>query len=278
MRTLSLALATLLFAGSALAQTPRCDGLEPKQKALAQELFSSLHPYDCCDETLAACLAAKERCSLAARLADDVCRLVKAGKDRPSIERAMDGRAQSMVDLGSRAPIALDETLAAGDPKAPVRAVVYACARCPFCSALLPKLHQEVTEGALKGKVRLYLRPFPLKNHPGSTEGALGVLAAAKLERGWPFLLALYGSFDQFDPARLGETAKGLGLDAEAFGAALNAPQTREALVEMKKEGLRNKVGQTPSLFIDGRPYSYELSLEALRDVLEEEYERVTGK
>ena len=71
------------------------------------------------------------------------------------------------------------ESLRAGDPQAPVRVVVYACARCPFCKVLVPGLYQEVTQGKLKGKVRLYFRPFPLKDHPGSSEGGLAMLGAA---------------------------------------------------------------------------------------------------
>ncbi len=275
MRPFALALTfALLAALPAAAQTPRCDALAEPQRALAQELFKAVHPYDCCDETLDACLKAEERCRLAERLADDVCRMVKAGKDRSFVERALDKRAQSMIDLGARASFALDDAMSTGAPDAPVQLVVYACARCPFCSVLLPQLYREVTEGSLKGKVRLYFRPYPIKSHPGSTEGALGLITAARLGKFWPFLLELYGNFDQFDCQKMVGWAKAVGMDPEAFDKARQEPALREVLVESKKEGLRNKVAATPTLYVNGRLYSYELDIEVLKDVLAEESEK----
>ena len=52
---------------------------------------------------------------------------------------------------------------------------------------------------------------------------------------------------------------------------------TNARISEARKEGIRNKVEATPTLFIDGRRYSYELETPVLVDVLQEEWERVTG-
>jgi len=273
-----IAIAVVLMLGAAStasAQTPGCDALPAEARGIAQRLLERLHPYDCCDDTVATCLAAKDRCSLAVRLAEDVCRQVKAGKTADEIERALSKRAQSMLDTGARASFGLDEAMAVGDAASPVKVVVYACARCPFCSVVLPALYKEVAEGSLKGKVQLYFRPFPLKSHPGSTEAALAFVASARKDKFWPYLLHSYGHFKEFDEQKLPGWAADIGLDAQEFKTLVGTPQVRDVLVESKKEGLRNKVSSTPAIFINGRQYVYEMDTAVLVDVLQEEYERV---
>ncbi len=143
---------------------------------------------------------------------------------------------------------------------------------------MVPALYQAVTDGPLAGKVRLYLRPFPLKTHAESTEGGLGFVSAAKLGHFWPMVLRMYKDFDAFCPKVLPEWAEAAGMERKAFEQAYADPKTRDALVAAKQEGLRNKVSATPTLFIDGRPYQYELNAPAVIDVLEEAYEAAKGK
>jgi protein-disulfide isomerase len=261
---------------AALAQTCACDSLPADDKALAQKLFSTLHPYDGCDETFARCLAAKPPRPVVLRLAADICRQVKEGRDRKEIERGLSKRAQSMLPSGPRAALTLDDAFRAGAPNAPVTLVVYACTRCPFCKVMIQSLYNAVTDGPLAGKVRLYMRPFPLKSHSGSTEGGLALMSAAKLGHFWPFALLVYKRFDTFTPQALPEWAASVGLERSAFESTFADPKTRDALVASKQEGLRNKVEATPGLFIDGRPYVYEMTTEAVLDVLEEAFEAAT--
>ena len=270
---LSCWLASWFASGPALAQTPDCDGLPPERKTIARDIFAALHPYDGCDETFAKCLGAKPPKPVVLRLASDICRQVKAGADRKQVERNLAKRAQTMLPTGPRMTIALDEATRAGSATAPVTAVVYACARCPFCKVMVPALHQAVTDGPLAGKVRLYLRPFPIKSHADSTEGGLAMVSAAKLGRFWPFTLRMYESFDSFRPKVLPEWAEAAGIDRKDFEREYADPKNREALVASKQEGLRNKVSATPAIFIDGRPYLYDLTTEAVLDVLQEAHE-----
>ena len=276
---LLLIAATLLAARASYAQTAVCNALAPKQRQAAQKLLDSLHPYDCCDGTISACLAVrKARCKLAARLADDVCRQVKAGRGDTDIQAAIARRAQSMIGApGGKPPtLAVDEAMRGGDASAPVQVVVYACTRCPFCRQLVPPLFKVVAEGPLKGKVKLYYRPFPLRDHEGSTEGGLALMAAARLGSFWPMLLTLYDRFDQFAPEKLSAWAGEKGMDRSQFDTLFADPAVRDALVASKREGLKNKVTATPTLFVDGKRYDYELDPGVIADVLSEEYDRVT--
>ena len=138
---------------------------------------------------------------------------------------------------------------------------------------MVAALYQAVTDGPLAGKVRLYFRPFPLKSHAQSTEGGLAMVSAAKLGRFWPLVLRMYENFDGFCPKLLPDWAEAAGMDRKAFEREYADPKTREALVVSKQEGLRNKVSATPAIFIDGHPYLYDLTVDAVVDVLLEAYE-----
>ncbi len=261
------------------AQTASCDALPGPQRALVRDAFSALHPYDGCDATFSKCLAEKPPAPIVVRLANDLCRQAKAGKDRAQLERALDKRAQSMLPVTKPVAISLDEATRAGSSDAPVTAVVYACSRCPFCRMLVPAVYRAITEGPLKGKVRLYVRPFPLKDHAGSTEGGLAMLTAARLGRFWPYLVEdLYSKYDSFSPALLSAWAEDAGMSKSAFEKMMSDPTIRDTLVASKQEGLRNKVVATPTLFINGRQYVYELNAETVVDVLEEAYEAARNR
>jgi len=261
----------------ASAQTDTCDALRGDKRALADQLLDSQHPYDCCDGTLRACLQQKPVCRLAKRLANDVCRRVASGQSRADIERALARRAVSMT---SARVAAIDTTQMdpAGAADAKVQVVAYVCARCPYCSQLVPRLHQSVTEGALKGIARLHVRIFPIRTHEGSTDGGLAIVAAQKLGKLWPFLLHLYRNFDRFDPARLPDCASAQGMDRDAFIRMMNDAATRQSLVASKREGVRNKVDATPTVFLNGRIYTGDLDTTSLQDVIEEENDRLARR
>jgi protein-disulfide isomerase len=261
----------------AFAQTPACDALAGPKRALAQKLLETEHPYECCDDTIARCLEASPTCALAVRLANDVCRRVAAGQDETRIRRALSRRARSMTASGMPASIDLSSATIAGDDTAPVTVVVYACARCPYCSNLVPALHAELGR-RLKGIARLAFRTFPIKGHEGSTEAGLAFAAAERMGRFWDFALFAYGRFDTFSPALQQSWAGEAGLDPEEFARYLADPATRDQLVTMKKEGLANGVEETPTLFINGRRWTGDLTLDEIVDAIEEEAERARGQ
>ncbi|MEW6338069.1 MAG: thioredoxin domain-containing protein [Acidobacteriota bacterium] len=266
------------LAASSLAQTPSCDALTGAKRQLATRLLDTEHPYECCDDTIARCLAARPTCSLAARLADTVCRRVSAGQDEARIRRALSRRARSMVGGGAPATIGKSAAQALGPEAAPVQLAVYACARCPFCSRLVPILAREVRGERFAGKVRMVFRTFPIRGREGSTEGGLAFTAAAAMGKFWEFVLHAYEHFDQFDPARQRVWGEAVGLDGAAFEALMAAPETRESLIASKKEGVVNGIEETPTFFINGRLWVGDLEAVEVLDALDEEVERAGGR
>jgi len=262
----------ILLSSRALAAP--CDRLSPAQKKTAQELFRSTYPYACCDESLDRCLKQRKVCKLAKRLRDAICRRVLKGQNAAAIRSALDRRARSMMPTK---PVAIDlgQAPRAGAADAPVTVVAYACARCPFCSKVVPQLHQLVTDGGLKGRVKLHFRTFPIRSHPGSVEGGLAFVAAIRLGKFWPYLLKLYREYDSFAEDKLVPWAEAVGMARGAFVKEMRSASARAFLVGCKKEGLRNGVKATPTLFINGRKYHGDLDRETLVDVLDEEADRV---
>lgn len=277
MRRLLLMVAAAIVAvpAAAAAGVPECDALTGRAASDAAAVLASEFMYECCDDTISRCLDGHPECrALAVRLARHVCVKAAAGADRNALSRSLEKRAVSVTGPKSAMPSAFKVGSVAGSPTAATTIVVYACARCPFCSKLLPALHREVTAGRLAGRVTLVIRPFPIKSHPNSGE-ANQALAAAILEgRGWDFLLETYRRFDSFSVAGIPDVAAAAGIDRAAFEKAFQSSDSRGALVDSKKEGLRLGVESTPTLFVDGRRYQSELDLETLVDIVLEVQER----
>jgi protein-disulfide isomerase len=55
----------------------------------------------------------------------------------------------------------------------------------------------------------------------------------------------------------------------------MHGDDVRRELIAAKREGVRNRVNATPTVFINGRLYTGDLGVENIIDVLEEEAERV---
>lgn len=255
-----------------------CDGLTPEQSAKKAALFKKIHAYNGCDQTLDKCLSVKEPHFSVQHTAADVCRLIQEKKSDKEILTAVSKRAASLMPSIKQAKIKTDLRTLAGDPNAPVTLTVYACTRCPFCKVLVPRIYQAATNGSLKGKVRIIFRPFPIKSHEGALEGGLALEAAATMGTFWPFLNLVYLRFDQFCPKLLGDWAAETGMDKETFEQLLKDPQTRAQVVASKQEGIVNHVIATPTLFIDGTEYVYDMSEGVLEDVLEEAYQGAISK
>jgi protein-disulfide isomerase len=273
---LMLLLSLVVLPQTALAEA--CEALAPAQRKVANEILDSQHAYDCCDGTLTQCLKRKPLCRLVQRLSEDICRRVALNQSRADIERELGRRATSMMPTTKPRSIDTKGLTPVGTPDAKVTALLYVCPRCPFCSTLVPTLAESAKNGKLKGKAKLYARLFPLRSHEGSTEAGIAVMAAQKLGKFWEYLLHLYTDFAHFDPAHLDDVAVAVGIDRDAFLEATKDPATRQTLVDAKKDGVRNQIESTPTLFINGRPYTGDLSEAAVQDVLEEEYERLSGQ
>jgi protein-disulfide isomerase len=259
----------------ALAGVPECDSLKGAARQVATGVLDSEYMYDCCDETISKCLAGSPGCrAVVEAAAAHVCRMAAGGSDRGSIVRSLEKRAMTVTgpivpQVRALAP-ERHAGMVFGDEGAPVTVVMYVCARCPFCSKLVPALYSEVASGRMKGLARLVIRPFPIKSHPNSAEANQALSAAGSLGKGWPYILAAYRAFDSFSVSSIPATAAAAGLEPAAFAREFAAGSSRDALVASKKEGLAVGVESTPTLFLNGRRYQSELDVDTVAGVVRE--------
>lgn len=264
------ALAALAFPAALYAQTPSCDALTGDAKKVAQEVMRTAYPYDCCDDTIAACIAAHSHCTLPARLANETCRLAAAGTSARDIRHILDQRALTMASPDAPAKIALEPGHLWGNPDAKVVLSIYLCGRCPYCSRHVPALVRALEQSPLRDKVALNLRLFPIKSHDNSTPAALAIEAAAQLGKAWPFLLSVYEHFDSYSNENLVTWARELGIDETAFASKNQDAAVRDKVITSKKEGLTNGVESTPTFFLNGHRVLGTFDVESMISMLEE--------
>ncbi len=268
MLTLALAVSCSVAFIPSAAPAPR-----PAADVVAQVLASQ-RGYGCCTETLANCLAQKPLCPVAVRQEAAVRRMAAAGMGPEAIGRALAQREQTMNAAGARATSLLDPRFGVGEPTAPVVLVLYACGRSKDCAELVPTLHRAVVGGRLKGKARLFVRPyFPIEGEAASACGR-ALVAAASQGRFWPFLLTLYNNQENFQRCMLKKWADLEGLDQCAFQAAYDHPDTTTYLEAARREGVQNRIDAVPAAFLDGRRVKGDVSAEALIDLAEEAFEQ----
>jgi protein-disulfide isomerase len=173
-----------------------------------------------------------------------------------------------LVPTDVPATIQQDERFRAGDEHAPVVLTLYACGRSDLCADVVPPLVEQVTTGRLKGKARLYLRPY----FPTRTEGAeacgRAMTAAASQGMLWPYLLHLYAHRESFEQCLLGRWASLKGLDNYAFKAAYESRDTTALLEGVRAEAERNGVDTVPAAFVDGRRVRCPVTVGALVELL----------
>ncbi len=268
-------MASLLFSASAFAQTAACDALNDTAKATAKSVLDKAYPYDCCDQTISACLKSGVKCKLPERLANEVCRLAGIGKSAQEIRHQLDQRAMTMSSLKPPANIELKPEHVWGNPEAKVVLSVYLCARCPYCSRHVPALIKALEKSELRDKVAVNLRLYPIKSHENSTPAALAVEAAAKLGKAWPYLLKSYEHFDEFAPEKMPVWASEVGMDEAHFNALMQDSAVRQGVVSSKKEGLSNSVESTPTFFLNGRLIQGAFDADSIVSMVEEALDNI---
>jgi protein-disulfide isomerase len=174
--------------------------------------------------------------------------------------------------------VALDDQFRAGNPKAPVTLVIYACPRSESCAKLLPDLYREVTTGRLKDKATLVYRPFFPPDNPEALECGRGLYAAAYQGKFWPYLIHLCLEREHLSQTTIRDWAGSHGLDRCIFDQTCEQPGTASWLETSRKEGLAKGVNTVPAAFINGRQVKGRIDAQTLVGFAEEEYQKLSAQ
>ncbi len=148
---------------------------------------------------------------------------------------------------------------------------------CEACGAFYPVIEQLREEYA--GEINYVIRYFPLPGHFNSMNAALAAEAAAQQGELEAMYNRLFETQSEWGEARESRAdlfrgyAEDLGLDMDAYDAAVADPATKERVEQDFNDGQFLDVTGTPSFFLDGK----KLELTQLSD-LTDALDRATGR
>jgi protein-disulfide isomerase len=129
--------------------------------------------------------------------------------------------------------------------------------QCPGCGDLEPTMQE--LRADLGDEVRFVVRNFPLIDiHPNAVDAAIAAEAAADQDAYAEMHDALFANQDEWtglDDATdyFRDLADELGLDLDAYDAAVADPATEERVMADRSDALELGLQGTPSIIVDGQ-------------------------
>ena len=177
------------------------------------------------------------------------------------------GRTLQTVRINLEHTFSYENSPTLGPADAPVTLVEFTDFECSYCARLAPVL--EEVHQAFPEKVRIVFKNFPLRMHRFAVQAALAALAAQDQGKFWPFQDRLFQNYNELNPQKIEEIRQELGLDAERFKARMNDPAVKDLIRRDLQEGSAAGVSGTPTVFINGKQYRGQRSLEGFREAIE---------
>lgn len=224
---------------------------------LNQMAEGELCPCPDSTESLHECMQKEERCEEAeAAITTMVGALAEgAGEDaqqRLAERQANEDRVHNFV---------LEGVPVKGSAEASVKIVEFADFQCGYCrmaAGVLSAVHEQLGDD-----VGIYFKQFPLGS-PLSDLAARATNAAHKQDRFWPMHDLIFENQQQFNPQALEGYARQLGLNYERFQEDLKSQEIGALVARDRQEGMAAGVQGTPSLFINGKRYTGQLTPQAI--------------
>ncbi len=244
------------------------DKLSKGHKAVVEEVLRTAKSYGACKGTILDCLTTAPDDKTARMLANFAVRRAESNKDASEITESVENRRLSAYPPEVFQPV-MDGLTVSGNPKAPVKVLIYADFECPYClvaSTAIRKISLEPSSS-----VAYYFKNFPLKSHEQSVPAALAFLAATKQGKEWEMHDLLFENQDDLTHESFVARAKKLGLDVAKFEADMKDAALVSRLRAEKIEGMGCGVKKSPGVLINGKPYLGLKTETELRDRIQEE-------
>ena len=196
---------------------------------------------------------------------------LEAGKAAPPAPEGAAPAAPAAVaniDIGT-APVK-------GPKNAPVTIVAFSDFQCPFCSRVVPTLHD--IEKQYGAKVKIAFKHQPLPFHPNARPAAMASMAANEQGKFWEMHDKLFANQGQLDRQSLEKYAQELGLDMGKFKAALDGNKFDALITKDSTEGTAIGANGTPTFFINGRQLVGAQPIEQFKAIIDEELKKKGGK
>lgn len=237
--------------------------------AALQDQFRSIAETELCPcgesvDSLSECLQAAESCGVARAGAFAIMQALYRGNSETQARQAFSEQVEAFQRVHQFSPPAAQSR---GSDTAKVTVVEFADFECPYCKRVSEILGE--LQSASPESVRVQFMHFPLSNHRNAEESAMASVAAGKQGKFWEFHDRLFARQAELqgsiDPLRIfREIASELSLDLEQFEADFRDPATYRSVRAQKSVGAETGLTGTPTLFINGRIYVGEMTIESI--------------
>jgi protein-disulfide isomerase len=177
--------------------------------------------------------------------------------------------SRKTVNFPSDAPVM-------GPADAPITIVEFTDYQCPYCQAA--QQYVDRVMDTYKGQVRLVYQEFPLDFHPQAKPAGRAARCAGEQGKFWEMHTGLLRTPGSFDEADLQSRAKGLGIDANRFGACIASNRFDGVIQRSVDNGRAVGVSGTPTFFLNGRSFSGAQPFEVFERMIEEELSMTPSK
>ncbi len=166
----------------------------------------------------------------------------------------------------------IDGAPALGPKNAPVTIVAFSDFQCPFCSRVVPTLHD--IEKKYGAKVKIVFKHQPLPFHNNARVAAAASMAANDQGKFWEYHDKLFANQQALDRPSLERYAEELKLDLGKFRSALDSNKFEQYITDDSNEGMRVGANGTPTFFINGRQVVGAQPMGAFESVIDEELKK----
>jgi len=152
-------------------------------------------------------------------------------------------RIDTPVKLGNKTPL--------GSDRATVAVVEFTDYQCPFCGSHVSRTMPQVKRDYIdSGKIRYYVRDFPLPIHDQAKYAAVIALCASNQGRFWAMHDQLFANQKRLNPRLYLDLAHDIGLDPTKLSDCLTGT---DAIAGVDSDNLYGKsigVNSTPEFFV----------------------------
>ena len=241
------------------------EGLTPDKKALAVSILNE-NACDCgCGMKVAVCRRDDPTCPRSPGLGKSVIDLVKQGKGRDEIVKAVLSPPSKFVAF----PLTAGDAPSIGPKNAKVTLLHYFDYQCPFCTRVAPAIDQIAKD--YPDSVRIVFKMHPLGMHPNAMPAAEAAMAAAAQGKFLEMHHKLFENQQQLTREKFLSLAKDIGLDIDRFTKDLDAHTYAAAIQKEANEAEGIGATGTPASFINGRYLSGAKPYAVFKDMIDEE-------
>ncbi|MGQ9632630.1 MAG: thioredoxin domain-containing protein [Bryobacteraceae bacterium] len=171
-----------------------------------------------------------------------------------------------------------------GPENAPVVVVLFSDFQCPYCSSQAQVIRGNLT-ASYPTQVRLVFHDFPLEQiHPWARQAAIAgrCIFQQSADAFWEYHDWIFAQQAQISPQNLNdkvmEFSRGRPLDGLLLSRCLQTRATEAEVERSIQEGRSLNVDATPTLFVNGRRISQQVTWQQLKGLIDNELRYLSRK